>query len=149
MATVKQIVGTKAAVTVTGLSTLANNTYCVSNAVDNTANDPLDLLVELAITPGTVSGNKQAVLFAQASLDGSTYQTGPTSGTSATNEPNLKRLGVLPLNTNASAQVGVFSVASAYGGALPPYVKFVVRNESGAAFSAATLNVSEVSATVV
>jgi hypothetical protein len=148
MSTVKEVVGTRTSVTVTGLSTLASATYAVSNAVDNTTNQPLDLLVELSITPGTVSGNKQALLFAKASLDGTNWQSGPESGTTTTDEPNLSFVGVLPLNTSSGAQTGVFPVALAYGGVLPPNLKFVVKNDSGAAFSAGTLNISEVSGTV-
>lgn len=148
MATIKQLVGTRTALTVTGLATLASATYVASNVLDCATNDPLDVLVELTITPGAVTGNKQAVLFAVASLDNTNFQTGPTSGTTTTDEPVLTLIGVLPLNTNTTAQTKIFSVAAAYGGALPPYLKFVVKNDSGAAFTAGTIYTSEVSATV-
>lgn len=149
MSIVKQVVGSKSALAVTGLATLANATYAVSAVKDNTASQPLDLLVELSVTPGTVAGNKQAVLFAKASLDGTAYQSGPESGTTVTDEPDLTLIGVLPLNTSAAAQTKMFAVAAAFGGVLPPYLKFVVKNDSGVAFAAGTLNVSEVSGTVV
>lgn len=139
--TYKQIVGTAASVTVTGLSTLASGSYATSAVVNNSTNDPLDLLVELAITPGTVSGNKQAVLFALASLDNTNFQTGANS----TDEPVMTIIGVLPLASNTTAQRKQFSVACAYGGVLPPYIKFVVKNDSGAAFTAGTLSSAEVS----
>jgi hypothetical protein len=148
MSTVKQIVGTRTSLTVTGLSTLASATYVQSNDYDCTTNQPLDLLVELAATPGTVSGNKQAVLFATASLDGTNYSTGPTSGTTTTDEADLVYLGTLPLNTNATLQRKLFSVAAAFGGVLPAHVKFVVKNDSGAAFTTGTIFTSEISATV-
>jgi hypothetical protein len=148
MSTVKSVAGTRTSLTVTGLSTLASATYVASAVKDNTANQPLDILVELAITPGTVSGNKQAVLFASASLDNTNFQSGPTSGTTTTDEPDLTFIGVLPLNTNSAAQTKLFSVASAYGGVLPPYLKFVVKNDSGAAFTAGTVFTSEISGTV-
>lgn len=134
MANIKQVVGARNAVTIT-LNSLASATYVSSSAIDLTTPDPLDVIVELAVTPGTVSGNKQALLFAQASLDNTNYQTGPGSGTTTTDEPNLTLVGVLPLNTNATLQRKFFSVAAAYGGALPPYLKFVVKNDSGAAFA--------------
>lgn len=149
MATVKQVVSAKSALTVTGLSTLANNTYCVSDARDNTTNQPLDLLVELSLTPGTVSGNKQAILFAKTSLDGTTWSTGPESGTSAVDEANLTMIGVVPLASNATTQIRLMSVAAAFGGVLPPYTKFVIKNESGAALSGGNLNVSEVHTSIV
>lgn len=148
MATVKQVCGTRTSLTVTGLSTLASATYVASNEIDNTTNQPVDLLVELAVTPGTVSGNKQAVLFAIASLDGTNYQTGPTSGTTTTDEPDLTYIGILPLNTNSTAQRKIFSIAAAFGGKLPPKMKLVVKNDSGAAFSAGTIYTSEVSLTI-
>jgi hypothetical protein len=148
MSVVKQVVGTRTSLTVTGLSTLASATYVQSNDYDCTTNQPLDLLVELAITPGTVSGNKQAVLFATASLDGTNYSTGPTSGTTTTDEPDLFFIGSLPLNTASTAQRRIFSVAAVFGGMLPAHLKFVVKNDSGAAFTAGTVFTSEISATV-
>lgn len=144
MATVKQVVGARTALTIASLPTLASAGYAASAVKDNTANQPLDLLVELSITPGTVSGNKQAVLFAQASLDGSTFQTGANS----TDEADMTLIGTMPLNSNSAAQTKIFSVALAYGGVLPPFVRLVVKNDSGATFTAGMINVSEVSATV-
>lgn len=144
MAIVKQTVGGKTARTVTGLATLGNGLYATSVAIDNTANQPSDLLVELTATPGTVSGNKQALLFAQSSLDGTNYQTGALTA----DEADMTFIGSLPLNTNSSLQTKMFSVAVAYGGVLPPYVRFVVKNESGATFSAGALSTADVILTV-
>lgn len=148
MAVVKQAVGARTAVTVTGLATLANVTYAVSAVVNNTTNQPLDLLVELAVTAGAVAGNKQALLFAKASLDNTNYTSGPETGTTVTDEPDLVLIGILPCLTASGAQRGIYSVAEAFGGVLPPYLKFVVKNDSGAAFTAGTLSISEVSSTV-
>lgn len=149
MATVKQIVGTRTALNVTGLATLASATYVASDVLDVSANDPLDVLIELAITPGTVAGNKQAVVFAQASLDNTNFQTGPTSGTTTTDESVLTLVGILPLPTNSTTQRKVFSVAAAFGGVVPPYTKLIVKNDSGAAFTAGSINTAEVSGTVI
>lgn len=147
MSTVKQVVGSFSAVTVTGLSTLASANYAQSADVNNTTNQPIDLMVMLEATPGTVSGNKQAIVFAQAS-DGTDYQTGPTSGTTTTDEPVLTYIGTLPLPSNSTQQRKYFGVAAAFGGVLPPHLKFVIKNDCGVAFSAAALKVAEVSATV-
>lgn len=144
MATVKQVVGAKVAVAASGLSTLASAAYVTSSTVNNTTNQPVDLLVELTVTPGTVSANKQALLFGLASLDGTNFQT----GANANDELGMTFLGSLPLNSNATSQTKPFSVAAAYGGVLPPYNRFVVKNESGAAFSTASLSVAEISVTV-
>jgi hypothetical protein len=150
MATVKQVVAAPAALTVTGLSTLAAGTYVTGPTVNNTTNQPLDSLAELSATPnGTTTGNQQAVLFAQASLDGATWQSGPGSGTTTTDESDLTFIGALPLKTASGAQTKQFSVAAAYGGTLPPYYRLVVKNDCGVAFSAGSIRTAEVSATVV
>jgi hypothetical protein len=144
MAVVKQPVGAKAALSIT-LAGLASGSYATSAAKDNTGNQPVDLLVELSVTPGATSGNKQAVLFALASLDGTNYQT----GNSPVDELAMTLIGTLSLAAGASpVPMKQYSVAAAYGGVLPPFVKFVVKNDSGATFSAGVINVSEVSPTV-
>jgi hypothetical protein len=147
--TIKQVVGTRTAVTIS-LNSLASATYVQSSDVDFTTNQPVNVALELAITPGTVSGNKKAHLFAVVSLDGTNYTTGPTSSTSATDEENHLYVGSLPLNTNSTLQRKVFNLVDAIGW-VPPHAKFVVRNDSGAAFSGSncTLYYSEISATVV
>ena len=144
MATVKQPVGARTALTFAALPTLASATYGTSSTKDNTANQPVDLLVELSITPGAVAGNKQAVLYALASLDGTNFQTGANS----TDSGDMTFIGVLPLATASSKQTKLFSVAMAYGGVLPPYMQFVVLNDSGAAFTAGTIYTSEINPTV-
>ena len=119
------------------LTSLASATYVVLGTVTHqaTGKAPLDCLIELYTKPGTVSGNKQLVLFAQASLDGTNFGTGPTSGTTTTDEPNLTFIGVLPLITNSTQQRKVFSLAAAYGGTLPYASKLIAKNDSGVALS--------------
>jgi hypothetical protein len=149
MATVKQIAGTRTALTSSNLGTLASATYCVSSVYNNTTNQPLDLMVELTVaTTNTPSGNMQCVVFAQASYDNTNFQTGPTSGTTATDEPLLTYLGTVPIQTTAVTERKSFSVAAAYGGVLPPYVQIVVKNDLGVALTTGTLATSEISATV-
>lgn len=97
---------------------------------------PLDCAVELAAMPGTVSGNKQLILYAQPSLDGSTFSSGPVSGTTTTDEANLIYIGSLPLGTNAAQQRRVFYLAAAFGGNLPFATRLIVKNDSGATLAA-------------
>jgi hypothetical protein len=124
----------------TALSTLANVTYVTStNPVDLGAVTPLDAVLELAVTAGTVAGNKQVLLFVAISLDGTNYSTGPTSGTTVTDQPDLYFVGAVPCNTNTTAQKKSFSMAASLG-FLPRYFKPVVFNDSGAALTAGTLN---------
>lgn len=120
------------------LNSLASATYVVLGTLTHNSSNltPLDCLVELAVTPGTVAGNKQAALYAQVSLDGTNWSTGPTSGTTTTDEPDLYFIGALPLNTNATLQRRTFSLAAALpGGVLPYATKLVMKNDSGAAFA--------------
>lgn len=116
------------------LNSLANGTYVAASAVDLTTPDPLDVAVEVALTPGTVSGNKQALVFVKVSFDGSNYSSGPESSTTTTDEPDLYQIGALPLNTNSALQRKTFSLLSALG-FVPPYFKLIVKNESGAALA--------------
>ncbi len=149
MSVVKQVVGAKTALTSSSLATLAAATYCVSSTYDNTVNQPLDLMVEATVaTTNTPSGNMQVVLFAQASYDNTNWQSGPTSGSTATDEPLLTYLGVVPVAITATTEIKSFSVAAAYGGVLPPYVRIVAKNDLGVALTTGTLATSEISATV-
>lgn len=135
MASITAVVGTKTALTTSALNSLASATYVSAGTIDLTAADPLDILVEVAATPGTVSGNKQVVVFAKVSLDGSTWTSGPETGTTTTDEPNLKFIGTVPCNTNSTQQVNTLSVVSALG-FIPPHLEIVVKNDTGAALAA-------------
>jgi hypothetical protein len=149
VSTVKQPVAAAASLTVTGLSSLAAATYVTSATYNNTTNAPLDVFAELSATPtGTPTGNMQLVLFAQASLDGTTWQTGPGSGTTTTDESDLTFIGTLPLRSVSTAQLKTFSTALAFGGVLPPYHRYVVKNDCGVTLSAGAMRTAEVSATV-
>lgn len=120
----------------TALTSLASATYVVLGTLTHTTNDPLAAKLEIMTKPGTVSSNKQLVVFAQASLDGTNFETGPTSGTTTTDEANLRFVGVLPLNTNSTTQRRIFDLGAAYpDGTLPYATKIIVKNESGATLS--------------
>lgn len=149
MATGKLVAGTRTSVTVTGLGTLASATYVQSNDIDCTTNSPVDVAIELEVaTTNTPAGSKQAVVFAQASYDGANYQTGPTSGTTTTDEPDLTLLGVVPMNTASTTHRKSFSLASAYGGIVPAHVKIVIKNDLGVALTSGALYKTEYSYTV-
>jgi len=150
MATVKQVVGARTALTTSALNSLASATFVSAGTITHNTNQPIDVLIEVTATPGTVSGNKQLLVYAKASLDGTNQTTGPETGTTVTDEPNLYFVGALPLNTNSTTQTKVFSLAAAYGGLLPYASEIVVRNDSGAALNASGGSVyySEISATV-
>lgn len=134
MTTITAISGTRTSLTATALNSLGSVTYGVSSALDVSASDPLDVIIEVELTPGTVSSYKQARVFLKVSTDNSNFSTGPESGTTVTDEGVLYPLGVVPLTTNSTLQRRMFSVASALGW-VPPYMKVVVFNESGAALA--------------
>lgn len=133
--------GSKTTLTTSALNSLASATYVSAGTIDLTTPDPLDVAVEVEATPGTVSGNKQLVVFAKASFDGADFSTGPETGSTATDEADLYLLGVLPLNTNSTLQRKAFSVFGALG-FVPPHVEIVIKNDSGATLAASGHKVS-------
>lgn len=150
MSTVTSVVGTRTSLTTTAMDSLASATYVNCGTLTFNTNKPLDVLIECKVTPGTVSSNKQVVFFAQRSLEGTTFESGPTSGTTTTDEPDLTFVGVVPCNTNSTAQIKVFSLAAAFGGTLPHSAKIIAKNETGAALASSGHSVyySEVTGSV-
>jgi hypothetical protein len=142
MATITSVQGSRTSLLT--LSTLASATYLTSNAYDCAANDPLDVIIECEVTPGnSVAGNKQIVIFAKASLNGTNFQSGPESGTTATDEPDLTFVGVVPVITNSGAQRKMFSLGQAFG-FIPLQFKIVVKNDSGQAIASGTIYTAEI-----
>lgn len=117
---------------VLALGTLASATYVTSSAIDLGATIPLDVTFEMECNPnGTPSGNKQLMLFAKFSLDNSNFGSGPESGTTATEEPDLHFIGAMPTNdTNDHRKF--FSLA---GLPIARYLKLVVKNDLGVALT--------------
>lgn len=146
MATVTQQLGSRT--NLGSLGTLAAGTYLNVGTITFDTNKPLEVVLEVSSTPGTVSGNKQLVVFAQESLDGTNFETGPVSGTSTTDESNLTFIGTVPLNTNSTLQRGVFKLSPSFGGALPFAAKIIVKNDSGVALASGSVEYAEVTTTV-
>jgi len=145
MATIKSEVQSPSALTVTNLSTLASATYAVSNTLTHSTNDPLDVLIDVSVaTTNTPAGNKQLVIFAKGSLDGTNFGSGPESGTTTTDEPDLHFVGSVPLNSASTTHRKVFSLAAAYGGLLPAASKLIFKNDLGVALTSASVQTSEV-----
>ena len=104
MAVITAPAGTRTSHAITGFNSLGSATYAASTAsIDVSATDPIDVVVEVEATPGTVAGSKQILVFVKVSMDNTNFSTGPESGVTATDEPNLRFLGALPVNTNATA----------------------------------------------
>lgn len=120
------------------MNSLANGTYVAIGTLTfaSSGKVPLDAKLEVSVTPGTVSGNKQVVVYAQESLDGTNFGTGPVSGTTTTDEPNLRYLISIPCNTNSTLQRGFCTLASKFGGQLPHSAKIIIKNDTGASLAA-------------
>lgn len=148
MGAVTTIQGTRTSLTVTGFGTLASATYVVSAAYNANTNKPQDVVVEVeAATTNTPAGNKQVAVFVQASLDGTNFQSGPTSGTTTTDEPDLTFLGSVPMNTATTTHRKMFSVMTSLG-FLPQQFKVVLKNDLGVALTSGAVYTAEVSNSV-
>ena len=149
MAIVKQLVGARTSLTVTGLGTLAAATYVASAAYNCATNQPLDVVVEVDVaTTNAVAGNKQVLVFLQESLDGTNFRSGPTSGSVATDEPDLRLLGTVPMNTATTIHIGTFSVVAALG-YVPAQFRVVLKNDLGVALTSGTAFTAEIGGSVV
>jgi hypothetical protein len=145
MADIKSHVQTAAALTVTGLATLTTGSYVTSAEINHATNDPLDVLIDLAITCGTTTGNEQCVIFAVGSIDGTNFgKSVSDSGLTSADEAEMHFVGSLPLVGNTAAHRKIFSLAAAYGGILPVKTKLVFKNDSGATFTAGAVQIAEV-----
>jgi len=119
--------------TVTGLSSLTSGSYATSNTYDSTTIKPADVLIELAVTTGTVSTPKQALLFLITSGDGTNFSD-------SANEGNMILLGPLSTpNSTTAYRSREFSVAAACGGSVPNHWKIVVKNDGGGTYTAGTV----------
>ena len=112
--------------------TLASGTYIAGSAIDLGATIPVDITFEVeANANGTPSGNKQLKFFLQLSLDNTNFTTGPTSGTTTTEEADLHYVGALPMNdTNDHRKM--FRIR---GMPVARYIKPVLFNDLGVALT--------------
>ena len=117
-----------------GLNSLASGTYVSLGDVDLSSIDPLDVSVDLQVTPGVTTGLEQVSLFAKVSWDGSNWSSGPESGTTTTDEGDLYFLGALPLRTDSTVQRKSFPIMAALG-FVPPWIRIIAKNETGAALA--------------
>ena len=131
MTTITQTQGARSP-SVLNLGTLAASTYITSAAIDLGAAIPLDVTIEVECDPnGIPTLNRQLILFAKLSLDGTNFGSGPESGTTATEEADLHWIGTLPCNdTNTHRKF--FSLQ---GLPITRYLKLVVKNDMGVALT--------------
>jgi len=133
---------TAVSLTVTGLSTAADQSLTTSAVIDNSGNLNVEILVEINVTSGTVSGNKQVLVYAISSVDNANYSDGVT-------RTNMRLLGAFGLSNSTAMRSPLMAISPAFGGVLPKYTKLVIFNDSGATFSAGTAQYVEEYVTVV
>lgn len=165
MASVKEAFGTATAFTKTNANLATSATAgWMSNAIDNTTTLALDALVSLELAAvNTAPANSKAVfVYAFAVVDGSAAAyTGTGSATPSGSEGTLTfpdvtanaipmpLLGVVPYPTqNIAVNGGPFSVASCFGGVLPPKWGVAMVNHTGMTLSVTNIKYVEVTSTV-
>ena len=143
MSTLKTLYGTANQPITCTITSLADQSYRQSTAVDNSTNLYLDVLVTVKgkSNAAGVSPTGKLEIFAYASTDGSSYD-GSCTGTDGSYTPpstptNLSYLGVLNLTGNAVTDQRTFSLAQAYGGSTPTKWGIVVYNATAASLDAA------------
>ena len=165
MADIKRAFGTATAFTKTNANIATSATAgWMSNVIDNSSNKYLDALVhvELAAVNTAPANSKAVYLYAYALVDtgGSAYTStgdGTPSGSEGTitfpdvtaNAIPLPRLGVVPYPTqNKAINAGPFSVATCFGGVLPPKWGIALINHTGMTLSVTNIKYIEVYETV-
>jgi hypothetical protein len=141
--------GTSTAITITAASlasAAARSSAAVTSGVVNNATDYL-ITVNALTTAVAPTGNKQVVVYAYRSEDGTNYQGNSSTvdnvdGTDKTltalgSPTNLTFLGTLQLNQGAVAATirQVFSLTQAFG-SIPPKWGIVLYNDAGTALGA-------------
>lgn len=140
MAVYSAKLGARTAVAAPGLATLAAGAYTASaDIVHNTAGEPECMIEVAAATNSAPAGNKQLLVFARASLDGTTFTSGPSTGTDATDEADLYFVGVVPMASAVGTHRKIFSLADAFGGRLPHTTALVIKNDLGVALASGTV----------
>jgi len=117
--------------------------------VDNSSNLYEDVIVTGLIETGTVSGNKQVLIYIAASADGGTTYMGKNgtnaiggsdAGFTRADPTDLVLLGVLGTPSNSTVYTfGPYGIWKALG-YMPDHWCLVVCNDTGAAFSATSGN---------
>lgn len=122
---------------------LADNAMRSSTAVDNSSSCFLDALVQLKIVSGASApgGDENVIVYAYASADsGVTYSGAATGsddsygGAAGQLIDNCKLLGIVNIDAASETfESDIFSIASAFAGALPERWGIIVKNQTGQA----------------
>jgi hypothetical protein len=141
--------GTSTGITITAASLASASVRSSAAVTSGTTNNTTDYLISVNVltTATAPSGNKQVVVYAYRSEDGTNYQgdssivdnvDGTDKALTAIGSPtNLTFLGTVQLNqgTNAVTIRQVFSLSQAFG-SIPPKWGIVLQNDAGTALGA-------------
>ena len=143
--------GTATSMTITAGSLASAANRSSASVTTGTTNNIVEILVEVSILTTTTAptGNKQVVVYAYYSTDGTSYlgASGTTDNADGTDKAltaigsptNLRLLGTVQLNQGANAVTfkGEFPLVAALGlGAPPPKWGIVLYNDAGTALGA-------------
>lgn len=131
--------GTSGTAIVCTLTSLGNGSSRQSTAIDNSSNKYKDALIRIK-TNGQAGSTGIVNVYVYASADTTTpVYTDAATGSDASfitaNIKNSELLGVINMNGATSVTFGPKSVASKFGGRLPPKWGIIVNNESGSGLS--------------
>jgi hypothetical protein len=148
MATVNVAYAASASITLTAPAT---GTARECTAVDNTTNKYDDALVRVNFTAGTVSGNKQVVIYAYGSEDGTNYEsvvTGTDANITLRSPESLPVMKVIPVPTSSVGYKVTFNVAQCYGGVLPRKWGLVFLDDTAGGVSSLAVSYTGITYTV-
>ncbi len=112
-----------------GLNSLASGALANLGTIDNTSALADDYFVEILVANVSESGNKQVLVYATTSVDGTNFSED-------TLPANLVRLGAVDITLAAAVRSSAFPVAVAFGGSMPPKVGIIVKNDAGVTLAA-------------
>ena len=135
MADLKLKYGTTQTLTVSGFNSLAGGSVAVSSDVDNTTDLFVDVLIEVTVAEITEATNRQVVVWATSSVDGTNFSEG-VSG----NRANMALVGSVPIVGTGPHRSKAMSLAAAFGGVVPPKWRLVLHNDNGSTALASSGN---------
>lgn len=143
--TLKPVYGTSTALTCTLNSLAASATVGRSSVeVDNSSDLFLDVICQVKVTVGTVSGNKQVLIYAYGTVDETNigYSTkgtdidGTDKGVTIVEPTMIAGPIVLPCPTNSVIHTSrPFSIKNFFGGTMPEKWGLFIANDTGAALA--------------
>ena len=119
------------------LTSLGSNSAVESNVIDNSSDLFLNVLVAVKVKTNATSTSSTGYVnvYAYGTADNGTTYNGGATGTAGAitlpSVPNVRLIGVLNTVADATTYVGLFDVASAFGGQMPQKWGIIVDNRSG------------------